>query len=249
MARPQAGAIHGESGEGGAGEGGTGQEGGGRARAMTPRQTERRERILTATLEMIAERGYEAVTMDRLAIAGGVSKRALYDIYGSKEALLVAAVSGRMNAILAAIQADARGRGLVRLDYAIHRTIAAVLEFPRLSQALEPVLLRDPGQFAIREFFDSLHRRCLEEMAADAMLEEWADIDFLVVNLMAEQIAVQNFWAAGIIASEELEDFAILSMARILLPVALDDARADLMDRIRSRQDRLRNWRYLRQGS
>lgn len=213
-------------------------------RQMTARQIARREQILAVTLRMIADQGYQAVTMDALAKASGVSKKTLYDIYGSKDALLAAAVSGRMTMIVANIERGARARGLELLFSIIGMTIAAVLEQPRLSRALEPILLLDPGRFTIREFFDRLHRPCLAQMAEDELLADWANVDFLVSNLMIEQIAVQNFWAVDVIGTEQLEGFALLSVCRVLLPVAEGHAHAELVTKIKQLHSQLGDWEY-----
>jgi len=59
------------------------------AKARVPR-AERREQLLDVTLELIAERGYKAVTAQRVARAAGITKPIIYRIYPSIYALLVA---------------------------------------------------------------------------------------------------------------------------------------------------------------
>lgn len=54
-----------------------------------PRE-ERREQLLDVTLELIAERGYTAVSANRIARRAGVTKPIIYRIYPSIYALLVA---------------------------------------------------------------------------------------------------------------------------------------------------------------
>jgi AcrR family transcriptional regulator len=43
---------------------------------------ERREQLLDATLDLIAERGYEAVSMEGIARRAGVTKPVVYDLFG-----------------------------------------------------------------------------------------------------------------------------------------------------------------------
>ena len=57
------------------------------------RQLEREESILSAAREALADKGYDGVTMNALAEKAGVVKKTLYNLYGSKDALLLAAVS------------------------------------------------------------------------------------------------------------------------------------------------------------
>ncbi len=51
---------------------------------------ERREQLLDAALEMIADRGYESVSMEGIARAAGVTKPVVYDLFGSLADLLEA---------------------------------------------------------------------------------------------------------------------------------------------------------------
>ncbi len=53
--------------------------------------------------------------MDALVATGGVTKKTIYDIYGSKDSPLVAAVSSCMALILVDIGKTAKGRKLKRL--------------------------------------------------------------------------------------------------------------------------------------
>jgi AcrR family transcriptional regulator len=56
-----------------------------RPRRYAPRlpPRERREQLLDATLSLIAEKGYESVSMEGIARQAGVTKPVVYDLYGS----------------------------------------------------------------------------------------------------------------------------------------------------------------------
>ncbi|HEX5820599.1 MAG TPA: TetR/AcrR family transcriptional regulator, partial [Solirubrobacterales bacterium] len=51
---------------------------------------ERREQLLDATLSLIAEQGYESVSMEGIARKAGVTKPVVYDLFGSLTDLLEA---------------------------------------------------------------------------------------------------------------------------------------------------------------
>jgi AcrR family transcriptional regulator len=53
-------------------------------------RAERAEQLLDVTLEMIGERGYEAVSVQAIADAAGITKPIIYRIYPSVHALLLA---------------------------------------------------------------------------------------------------------------------------------------------------------------
>ena len=54
----------------------------------------RRERILSVTLELIGERGVEAITMRDLALRCGVAVATLYNQFGSRESVIAEALRG-----------------------------------------------------------------------------------------------------------------------------------------------------------
>jgi AcrR family transcriptional regulator len=53
-----------------------------------PRRTGARREIVDATLELLAERGFQAATMDAIAARAGVGKNTIYRRWGSKEELI-----------------------------------------------------------------------------------------------------------------------------------------------------------------
>ncbi len=66
-------------------------------------KAERRARILAAARELIAERGYDGITMRDLARASRVSVPTLYDLFGGKQALLLGELEHTFAAVVAAI--------------------------------------------------------------------------------------------------------------------------------------------------
>jgi len=79
------------------------------------------EQTLTAAHTLFAERGYAAVTMDRVAAEVGVTKPLLYNYFGNKERLYIACMEQAGDSLLATIAeavnatanpGDALGAGL-----------------------------------------------------------------------------------------------------------------------------------------
>ena len=60
------------------------------ARAMTPKAEETRNAIFLAALELFRERGFEAATMQEIAVRAGVAKSAAYYYFDSKDAIIAA---------------------------------------------------------------------------------------------------------------------------------------------------------------
>jgi TetR/AcrR family transcriptional regulator, regulator of autoinduction and epiphytic fitness len=65
----------------------------------------REEAILTATAELVAQAGYDAMSTDDVAARVGISKRTLYDHFPSKELLVVRVVTSGMEKVLRAFDA------------------------------------------------------------------------------------------------------------------------------------------------
>ena len=70
---------------------------------------DRMEQTLGAAHELFAERGYAAVTMDKIAASVGVTKPLLYNYFGNKELLYIACLERAGDALIATI-ADSVGQ-------------------------------------------------------------------------------------------------------------------------------------------
>lgn len=202
-------------------------------RRLSNRRIERRVRIMSVTLDLIAAKGYDAVTVSELAAASGVSKKTLYDIYGSKEDVLAAAVAGRIADVLCRIQTNVACVGLDKLPEIIRQLIDADLEIPTLSRALAPLLIQGASKFKINTFFHEMHRKALLEMRELGQLAEWADIDFAVQCLMMDHISTLNIWAGGGISDEQLEAYSLIGAYRIVLPLSAGAAQQNILGAIR----------------
>ena len=64
----------------------------GRKRPYAPRMppAERREQLLDAALDLIAEQGYGGISMEAIARRGGVTKPVVYDLFSNRGELLMA---------------------------------------------------------------------------------------------------------------------------------------------------------------
>src|ERR1700743_249076 len=59
-------------------------------RTATQRRAERRQRLMTAALELFGTEGYPATSIERLCARANVSTRNFYEDFASREALLIA---------------------------------------------------------------------------------------------------------------------------------------------------------------
>lgn len=85
----------------------------------TPRQQERRERILDAARTALSEHGYEGLNMRELAVAASVSPTTLYNQFENKDTLVLAALSEMLQTIgwnLSTSEARGIGHVLARAE-------------------------------------------------------------------------------------------------------------------------------------
>jgi AcrR family transcriptional regulator len=90
-------------------------------------QAAKRERILAAALKLFAHEPYQAVTMDRVAVAAGVAKGTLYLYFPSKDALYLGVLSDGLDTAYRTYQASADPK--LPVVERMRRSIAVMVEF------------------------------------------------------------------------------------------------------------------------
>ena len=111
----------------------------------------REEAIIAAALRLLAEKGFEQMTLDEVAADVGVAKASLYKHFASKEALAAAAMVRTMDLALeqvAAARADASTSPLDRLkaltQWALRTQLAGAMPtLPAQNSNLRAALLAD----------------------------------------------------------------------------------------------------------
>lgn len=124
-----------------------------------------RQRLLDAGLELFAERGYSATSVDALCRHAGIVKTALYWHFGSKEGLLTAVLDRVATEWMEEIQKSTAhvGAPLERLDMALRGMRTIVEERPRLLRFLMGVVLeRATDDPALRETVKGIFGRARE---------------------------------------------------------------------------------------
>jgi AcrR family transcriptional regulator len=120
-----------------------------------------RERILTALVDVVAERGYNAMTVANITKAAGVSRRTFYEHFGDKEAAFLAAYEMVADHVVDSMGAAAASFGDWPLQ--VRAALATMLRFfaeePELARicAIEPAAAG--GEIAAR------HRQTVERLA------------------------------------------------------------------------------------
>jgi AcrR family transcriptional regulator len=187
------------------------------ASAGRPRSEEAHQAILDATLALLAEVGFSALTVEGVAGRAGVGKATIYRRWPSKLPLVVEAFGGLPSfedADLGSLAADLKAMLRAYLELFNKTPLAAVLP------ALASERAHDP---ALAELFDPVLRqrrspltRALERAVARGEVPADLDLD-LAADLIVGPIAVRLFFTGRKVTTRMVDpmvDLALSGVAR-----------------------------------
>ena len=161
----------------------------------------REETILRVVREEIAARGFDGVTMNALAEKAGVVKKTLYNIYGGKDELLLAAVGDLVREYLDVPSGvDA---GVPSIVESRRLALATVAANPSYAIAMMRSLMRVPPE---HKLVDVLLRQAIEFSrdhlqveANQGRLAGGVDCDMLARGIVAQGFGVIVLLARGLV--------------------------------------------------
>jgi AcrR family transcriptional regulator len=201
-------------------------------KTLTPRQKERRARILKTARELINEAGYEGMTTRELAARASVSPTTLFNLYNTKEELLLAALREQLTSMNGEMEQATREVGLERL-LSVQDIIADQLDrTPAYARAIVGTLIRSaPGEPMVRillgGFFDQI-RECLEVMAEKRQLKDSIDTSDLGRTLLGAFWGVQLLWDKAVIDAKDTRRASRISFLSILITATRGKTRKQL---------------------
>jgi AcrR family transcriptional regulator len=207
---------------------------------VTKQREERKQRILEVARLLIADQGYEGVTMRDLAEKSLVSVPTLYNLFGGKNDLLFAAVESYFVDLVGnAALVDAE-EGLSKI---LSLTETLGRETPRHAAYARSLMgffgnVSDAGglhEFVASQLTNELVA-ALEQMQKKRQLAVWADPRALGERL-ASQISITTFeWARNQLSDEGLRGALLYGAGVTLLGLARGKARAKLERLVRKHQ-------------
>lgn len=200
-------------------------------KSLTPRQIKKREKVLQTVLFYIEKKGYDGVSMRKVAQKAGVSPSTLYEIYGSKEDLILATIGDRIRNLPA--EEDKYEPGLNRLLNRLW-TIADLFErSPDSSEALAKLLFHgnadSPAKELLLDHAVEARKTSLLEMIEMEQLTKDFDVDFYARLLISITWGTALLWLKGLITYEKFREELILGSMTTLLPVATPKGRKQLL--------------------
>jgi AcrR family transcriptional regulator len=173
---------------------------------MTPRQRDRRNRLIDAALAMLATDDYERIQVKDVADSAGVSLGTLYNYFYSKERLFAEALVRWADSLPTNIRQRPlrHAEPADQLKEAVHRALRAFERRPQMARLVH-VLEMSPDAFA----GELLHR--MDLATADAYMQALSAVDPTVarkaLNLINAVFSVQlREWSRGRITMRELHD-------------------------------------------
>ena len=200
-------------------------------------KAERRERILRAAKRLVADRGYAGLTMRDLASAARVSVPTLYNLFGSKDAILVAelrAIAVRIAAAMPPIGESFFARGMASFDAGMR----IVEDNPEFFRASIQMFMTSPATDAMRrrteDGFIAIMQANLAAAKAAGQLADWAEPALVARHMFAQYMAAFLAWGMGELDFPTFRAAALSGTCHLLAGVARGPFAADVEARIRA---------------
>lgn len=187
---------------------------------LTPRQLQRRERILRTVREQLSNAGYEGLSMRDVAAASDVSPTTLYNLYDNKDGLVLAAVEDLLFQLATSVPEELKGlEGAEARARAYARNI---VRNPRYAEAMARMLFNarptDPIARTLLHSAIGLRRRLIVEMQALGEMRQDIDVDFFAQQWGVSSWSAILLWTHGHITLQDFEDTYVRAELHALLP-------------------------------
>lgn len=209
-----------------------------RAQALAKQMAERRARIVAAAQAIIGERGTAAITMRDLARASRVTVPTIYNLIGSKDEVLIAAVADRTERYVARLAPSAHLPPCERVLAVVDAVVDEFLSAPHYYHAMLGLIYASPAAHRLRlrtaKAVQGPLLEALVSLAESGELAAWIAPATVANQIEAAAQVASLRWATGTIGDEAMRTTARLSTALLLLGVCSGRARAFVEEIVRS---------------
>jgi AcrR family transcriptional regulator len=186
-----------------------------KTKSLTPRQEDRRHRILMVARQMVADYGYGGMVMSEVAERAEVSPTTLYNLYNTKDELLLEALRELMVISYQRVgEMSELGPGWRYLLNVMEYGASLRASEPAYAEAITDALLRAVQGDALTELLLHAVRQdflfSLTKMAEQGELKKEVDVEHLATILLG------NYWSTFMMINKGLE---VISRMRIGLLV------------------------------
>lgn len=199
-------------------------------------KAERRERIARVARALVAERGYDGLTMRDLARAARVAVPTLYNLFGSKDAILVAELEASARQIASRLPAGGDSffaRGMAGFEAGM----SLIEEAPEFYRAVMRMFMTSPQTDEMRrrveEGYMAIMASNLSAAKAAGQLADWAEPAVVARHMFALYMASFLAWGMGELDLASFRAAALSGCCHLLAGVARGQFAADVEARIR----------------
>ncbi len=189
-----------------------------------------------AARELVAKHGYEGTIMRDVATLANVSPTTLYNLYNTKDELLLEALQERMADGWGGTTEAAPEPGFERLLAQIHRSVDQTREEPAYAKAITQALLRanegDPLVDVLISRTTQALKASLEAMQKQRQLIPAASVEDLARALVSAFWANYMQWSKGLISIDVLHTELKRGYLSYLLPATQGEVKKDIQSQL-----------------
>ena len=202
----------------------------------SPRQLQRQSNILATVRAMLEEVGYDGMTIRGLAKRAGVAQGTLYNLYGGKDALVLAAVDDLLSQLSGTAVEEAPSGGLEAI-FARSRLVGAQIEAtPGYADAMTRILFHvGPSDPLVEVLFAGSYpflKSQLDAARKNGEVRPDVDTELVARHLVGQQWGVVLLWMMGMIPVEDNGRERQRSEIMTLIGIATDATRKRLEARL-----------------
>ena len=212
-----------------------------RGRYASPAQAERRRRILRETLKLLEEASPANVSMAQIAELSDVSTKTLYNLFKSRNGLLLAAAAQTRADTQSSADVMSAPAGISRILELTRRTLDTFERSPEFMESAMSVVVGISAEDEAEHHRVGMtqkwfHEALLVAESEDQLLPE-TDCMQLSQLLAASQWGVTLMWQKGLISMETLRRQATIKHCLDLMPFCRMETRKWLNDLLASMTD------------
>lgn len=198
------------------------------------RQLARQASILAATRDMLAEVGYTGTTMRNLAQRAGVVPGTLYNLYGSKDELILAALEDMLDEVAGRAFAESEA-GIDRIIALRERAGDAIVDNPAYAEAMGRALFHSAADHPLKVLlYDRTVDFIVEQLRSgqqNGEIDKAAKIELYARHSAAQAWGVIMAWVMGVFTLDEVRREYLRAQVYVLLPIVCDSYRDALLRR------------------
>lgn len=200
-------------------------------------KAERRTRIIAAARELVVKHGYDGLTMRDLADKARVSVPTLYNLFGSKDAILVAALELATSVIASRIRMHEHESFFARGMAAFEAGMDLIEEQPELFRAVMKMFLTSPETGPMRrrveDGYVAIMAGNLRAAKQAGQLLDWVDPEIVGRHMHAQYIACFLAWGIGELDGPSFRVAALSGICHLLMGVTTGAFRAETEARLK----------------